>query len=252
MKRVVIAEGPEDLEALHEIGRRFFAAEGGPQKPGMTVLSSPTGHLIELRHVKKGQEGDSNVGRLVGIELGGLPAQVPDDPTNCQLLVAVLDPDEHSSAARRRQVADAIKQFGRGWSLDESTAPWTATRVQGQLTETVRILVLCWELREEILDGLPDEQNLERVLDGVARRTHPEAARDIAAWLETTSRLRDGAKPTWKACMHAWASVLTPKHEPERPAIARRFFGQDKALRLAAEQVIDATGLRTTLAPLFE
>jgi len=110
-------------------------------------------------------------------------------------------------------LADAVSASAQAWKLDGSPGDWVAHRSQPGCDPARGPLALS----RDVVDGLPDRQNLERLLCHVTAVAHPNEAKMVERWLSEISEA--GRKPGWKAALHLWCALVEPKtDESNAPA----------------------------------
>ena len=128
------------------------------------------------------------------------------------------------------RLASEVSVGAKHWKLDGGPGDWVARR-------SVQAVIVCavhWRSPGNVVDGLPDRQNLERLLCHVTAVAYPTEAQTVERWLGEMSEA--GKKPSWKAALHLWCALVGPKaDEPNAPA---RFLHQDKTCQPHAREAI--------------
>jgi hypothetical protein len=104
-----------------------------------------------------------------------------------------------------------------------------------------------WRAPGGTVDGLPDSQNLERLLCHVAAMAYPDKAKAVERWLGEMSSTGDS--PSWKAAMHLWCALVEPK-ATESNATAR-FLRQNEVCRPHVTGVVRQVSLFKDLSEAF-
>lgn len=262
-KRIVLCEGPDDLNALRAIAQHRRWAKPAPQglagagQERMVVLQADAVR-VEIKVPSKARgaagEGKSALARFVADELHDLRSQVsPSDESRVSLVSVVFDPDDEEVADFHAEIARAVREHARAWTLVDAAAPgiWTATREAG---EVVDVRAVHWRAPGGVLDGLPDQANLERLLCAVLASAYPEDHARVAEWLTQIGERRAAARrkpPTWKTAIHLWLATVYDKADEHNAA--SRFLHQQDECKPHVQPVLDQVGLlddlRLLLAP---
>jgi hypothetical protein len=230
-------------------GRLFGASKGatvGSSGAGLdrdALLVLPAGHTLQIA-VTRRQEGKGRLPALVADQLGALPpAEGTENDTD--LVGVIFDPDDRPSAEFYDAISEAVAMDAKDWSfLSSGPGTWTATRASA----SVSVRAIAWRASGSVVDGLPDDQNLERLLCAVAAAAYPDHVSLVAGWLEEIAKSR-GRPPHWKAALHLWCAVIEPKAtEHTAPA---RFLGQNDDCRPFVEPVLRDASLLQDLRSLF-
>ncbi len=261
-KRIVLCEGPDDLNALRAVAQLLRWA-----KPAQTIAHG-AGHdrlstlqagdaSIEIKVPSKARgatgEGKSVLAGSVAGELRDLRPQVsPTDEACVSLIAVVFDPDASSPESFYQEIAATIGAQASAWSLANSAAAgvWSATRAPDE--QPVEVRAVPWRAPGGVLDGLPDHINLERLLCAVASRAYPGEVEHVARWLTEINERRShrGSKPTtWKAAIHVWLALVYEKADEHNAAA--RFLHQQDECRPHVQPVLDDVGLVADLRPLL-
>ena len=134
------------------------------------------------------------------------------------------------------RLADEVSVKATHWRLEGSPANWTARR---NVDEAVIVRAVHWRSPGEIVDGLPDKQNLERLLCYVGALAYPNEAKTVERWLGEIPQ--DGNKPSWKAALHLWCALLEPKASESNAAA--RFLHQNEICRPHVRPAIEQVSL---------
>ena len=134
--------------------------------------------------------------------------------------------------------------------MDADTHPgcartWTARREEG---EELSLCAIPWRAPGPVVDGLPDNQNIERLLCAVAARAYPTEASIVERWLTKIQSVRNKA-PKWKAALHLWCA-LVDEGASETNAAAR-FLHDNRALKPYVQQTLEEVKLWNDLRPLL-
>jgi hypothetical protein len=134
------------------------------------------------------------------------------------------------------RLADEVATNAKAWKLDGNPGDWVARRNGNQ---AVLLRAVHWRSPGDVVDGLPDRQNLERLLCHVTAVAHPNEAKMVERWLSEISEA--GKKPSWKAALHLWCALVEPKtDESNAPA---RFLHQNQTCRPHARAAIEQVSL---------
>ena len=170
-------------------------------------------------------------------ELNQLPIKDrPDDPNALQCITVLFDPDDELPEKMWVRLADGVSAKAPKWSLEGSPGHWTARR---GADEVVIVCAVHWRSPGDIVDGLPDKQNLERRLCYVAALAHPNEAKIVERWLGEIPQ--DGNKPSWKAALHLWCALIEPKASESNAAA--RFLHQNETCRPHVRSAIEQVSL---------
>ena len=260
-RRVVLCEGPDDLNALRAIAQHLRWSE--PARAGVAgagherVVWLRTGDVrIEITVPSKSRgasgEGKSALAQGVAEALRELPSQIgPPDESTLSLASVVFDPDDQPVSAFHVEIERAIRERATTWSLAPGGAPglWSATREAG---ETVEVRAVHWRAPGEQLDGLPDHENLERLLCAVLAKAYPDDRDHMARWLtEMGERRRSAGRKaaSWKAAIHVWLACVYDKADELNAA--SRFLHQQAECKPHITPLLTDTGLLADLRPLL-
>jgi hypothetical protein len=248
--RHILCEGPDDLTALREIGLHAFGAQLDRQSSQRGAGAGGEARKALLRtatarvEIVAGRSGKSALPREIAADLAQLPPQIePQGEATVDIIAVVFDPDGDPEASFHREIEKNIAAHATGWSLvPKASSAWTATREAG---EVVEIVAIPWRAPGNVIDGLPDYRNLERVLCAVLARAYQAEAAIVERWL-TEIQTR---KPGWKAALHLWCALVEEKANELN--VAARVLHQNAACRPHALDVLREAGLLTDLQPLF-
>lgn len=243
--RRILCEGPEDIAALREIATRHFGAKpergGGPSGAGQeraVTLTLANGSKV-MASTAKGAK--SALAPALAEFLEGLPPLAGDpSPDRYSRVLVLFDPDADSIGTFCDGLEDAVRITK--WTLHPLTSGrpgrgWWARRDPG---ERLLVEARAWSTTGDVLDGLADEQNLERVLCQVLARAYPDDVEWVAARLDEIRQRRDKV-PRWKAAVHLWCALVDDKaDELSAPA---RFLGQHKACKPHVRDVLETGGV---------
>lgn len=256
--RLVLVEGPDDVAALIEIGRRKFrAGQGGaPTAPRLERTSQlRLGDVtIALRSAPSGKD---SLPEAVTKAFEQLPPQVAGDEARHDRLAFVFDPDGDAPDAFVDRVHTALS------GLASVASPWEVTREAPERwllrragEEAVALRGIAWRADGPTLGGLDDFQNLERLLCRVLGSAYPDLEPKVATWLGEIRAVRGPTKALkWKAAVLLWAALVDEAATSDA-GIASRFLGQHKFPggdgfgRFVAPQ-LEAVGLVESLAWVF-
>lgn len=253
-RREILCEGPEDLAALREVAGRCFGATplpadrqaGGAGADRRVDLCVAGVHVLRLTAVRNAK---SALPHAAATQLATLPP-IEGDRTSSRLtaLGVLFDPDGDAERVFHAEMNGAFAKEAKDWSFQtlevgaRGGAAWIARRAAG---ERVLVRALAWRADGEVLDGLRDEQNMERVMCRILADAYPADVELVAGWLAEITRRRR-AVPRWKAAVHLWSALVDEKAtEHTAPA---RFFGQHDACRPCVQPVLDRVGLLREIA----
>jgi hypothetical protein len=260
-KRLVLCEGPDDLNALRAIAQLLRWAQpvrtpgiGAGQERQMVLQAGIARIEVSVPSKARGAtgEGKSALSRGVATALEGLPPQTnPADEAHVSLVAAVFDPDDETAADFHTALVKAVRDHATAWTFAESGSPgvWHAQR---GATEQLEVRAVDWRAPGGVLDRLPDQMNLERLLCAVLAQAYPDDVSDVARWLtEVGGRCAAAGRkpPTWKAAIHVWLAVVYEKADELNAAA--RFLHQQDECRPHVERILDAVGLVRDLRPLL-
>lgn len=246
MRRAVLCEGPDDVAALRELSISLF---------GATVLRRPTtaGPAGESRqlYLTVGQNeivvtacrnGKSGLPGLLVAQLSQMPIKDrPEDPYFLQCITVLFDPDDEPSEMMYARLAEEVSAKATAWRLEGRPGDWSAHR---NTDETVSVRAIPWRSPGDVVDGLPDKQNLERLLCHVAATAYPNEARIVERWLGEIPRGKQ--EPSWKAALHLWCALIEPKaSESTAPA---RFLHQNQTCQPHVRGAIEHVSLLRDLS----
>jgi hypothetical protein len=241
MRRIVLCEGPADIAALREIGISLFGAQvqrtplsAGAAGETRKLLLTVQGSQVEITAVERAKSG---LPGALATKLHGLPFEnSSDDRDALERITVLFDPDAESPDKMHASLADAVSASAQAWKLDGSPGDWVAHR---DASQAVILRAVHWRSPGDVVDGLPDRQNLERLLCHVTAVAHPNEAKMVERWLSEISEA--GRKPGWKAALHLWCALVEPKtDESNAPA---RFLHQNQTCRPHARVAIEQVSL---------
>jgi hypothetical protein len=260
-RRLIFCEGPDDLNALRAVAqllRWATPATGGQAGAGqerVVVLQAGTAR-VEIKVPSKSRgatgEGKSALARAVAEALLELPSQIgPPDESHLSLLGVVFDPDDEQAGGFHAEIERTVHEHARAWTLAGGGAPglWRAQREAG---EEVLVRAVDWRAPGDVLDGLPDHRNLERLLCAVLAKAYPDDVAEVARWLDEIGAARGRArrKPaTWKAAIHVWLAAVYDKADELNAA--SRFLHQQAECKPYVEATLADVGLVADLRPLL-
>lgn len=261
-KRLIFCEGPDDMAALRAVAQLLgwaapapaAAPSGAGQSRVMTLLAGSTVIEVGVPSRARGAtgEGKSTLAATLADNLAALRSQ-PNaaDESAVSLLAAVFDPDDDPPGRFCAEVERTMRERAVAWALAETDAPgvWCARR---GTSEQVEIRAVHWRAPGEVLGGLLDHANLERLLCAVLAKAYPEDNDHVARWLrEIAERQRAAGRKLagWKAAIHVWSAVVYEKADEN--SAAARFLHQHKACRPHVEPTLQETGLLDDLRPLI-
>jgi hypothetical protein len=171
--------------------------------------------------------------------------QEPRADEDVSAIGVVFDPNGAPVSTLHKKVADALRDGAPAWRT-EVVAPgrWTARRANHEIIE---IQAVHWRATTPIIRGLPDEQNLERLLHDVLAQAFTNEMALIERWLGEMAAT--GRSPSWKGVIHLWCALTDDK--ASEITVSERFLGQNKTCAPVAARVLQQTGLLADLAPLL-
>lgn len=253
--RVVMVEGPDDVNALREIATRHLGAVKSsrkPQNPRAAAFDTASGQTVEVHPVENAK---SALPKTFASRLRGRPATTPEDSEHLTHLAILYDPDEDRPTNKLAlDVAREIERTPQGWQLtpieDATVDAWTAKRSDA---ERIELRVIPWTAPGPAYGGLVDGQNLDRLLNHVAALTYPSELATVDAWLTLIHERRDALSlkaPKWKAATLLWAALVDDQAVTDA-GIHARFFGQHGACVPHVKAALEATKLWDELRALF-
>jgi hypothetical protein len=258
--RYILCEGPDDMNALRAVALRLRWATttaatgvGAGQERAMSLRAGEVAIEVSVPSKTRGAtgEGKSVLARSVADNLRALrPQPSPTDESYVSLMAVVFDPDDKPATRFHHEVARAIREHAPAWTLSDEATPgvWHARRG----AEEIDVRAVHWRAPGEVLGGLPDHKNLERLLCAVLAKAYPEDKDHVARWLtEIGERQRvTGRKPAgWKAAVHVWLATVYEKADEFNAA--SRFLDQQDACKSHVEPVLAEAGLLDDLRPLL-
>lgn len=262
MKRFVLCEGPDDLNALRAIAQHLgwaqsipaTSAPGAGQERRVSLAAGDTQIDILVPSKKSGAtgEGKSALARTVADALRMLPPQVgPGDESSVGLVAVVFDPDDATVPSFHAEVEKAVRVHATEWSFTggASAGIWSAQRAVGEIVE---VRAVHWRAPGGVVDGLPDQMNLERLLCAVLAAAYPQDVEHFERWLTEIREVSKaaGRKPgTWNAAIHVWLAAVYEKADDINAA--SRFLDQQRACKPHIERILAETGLLDDLRPLL-
>lgn len=229
-QRLVLVEGPDDVAALRELGTRLFLAKKKEQasKPGARrkeAFISPSGISIELSIGLNAKDG---LPKAVLQAVNGLPAQISGDEARTEKMAVFYDPDADKPGDFEARIDKELKALASSWKVQKNTpGHWLLRRDQ---EEAIELRAIAWKGAGALLDGLPDEQNLERLICQIMGSAYAGEQQRIETWLTAIQGARPLLKlkaPKWKAATLLWAALVDDQATSE-VGIASRFMGQHK------------------------
>jgi len=260
-RRLILCEGPDDLNALRAVAQILrwarSPATGGPGAGQERVVLLQAGDArIEIKVPSKSRgavgEGKSVLARTAAEMLRELPPQVGSpDESYVSLVAVVFDPDEKPAEDFHAELERSVRTHSLAWTLTRAgtASTWRAQREAG---EEVEIRAVHWRAPGDVLDGLPDHTNLERLMCAVAAKAWPDEVEHVARWLgEINGRRQAGQrKPaTWKAAIHVWLAAVYDKADESNAA--SRFLHQQDECKPHIQSILDDVGLVADLRPLL-
>jgi len=238
MRRLVLCEGPDDIVALREIGLSLFGAEvqrnppwAGPAGETRKLFLTIQGGDVEITAVERAKSG---LAGALATKLHGLPVDnSSDDPNALERITVLFDPDDEPTEKLCARLADEVAANAKAWKLDGSSGDWVARRDAGR---DVIVRAVRWRSPGEVVGGLPNLQNLERLLCHVAALAYPTEAEMVERWLGEISKA--GKKPSWKAALHLWSALVEPKSDP-----VAKFLRQNKICRPHVQPALEHVSL---------
>ena len=245
MRRLVLCEGPADIAALREIGISFFGAKplpiprsAGAAGENRKLLLLIEGSEVEITAVQRAKSG---LPEALATKLHGLPVEnSSDDPNALERITVLFDPDDEPADKMYAKLADEVAATAKAWKLDGDPGDWVARRS----VQTVILRAVPWRSPGNVVDSLPDWQNLERLLCHVAAVAYPTEAKIVERWLGEISEA--GKKPVWKAALHLWCALVEPKADESNAAA--QFLHQNQTCRPHARAAIEQVSLLKDLS----
>lgn len=259
-QRLVLVEGPDDLAALRELAERLFHVTKAeqPPKPGAsrkTIFQTSAGVRIEI---SVGLNAKDGLPKAVATAIRGLPPQMPGDEARTDKIAVLYDPDDDAPGAFEARVDKELNASLPLWAIQRSNfSCWNLRRGQ---EEPVELSLIAWKANGPVLDGLPDQQNLERLISQIMVLAYPNERTRIEGWLsdiqELRRRLTSSKAPKWKAAVLLWAALVDDQVTADA-GMASRFFGQHTHglggdfFKDYVEPCIQASGLGKALEWVF-
>lgn len=226
-RRFVLVEGPDDVAAMQEIGKRLYNARagsvaGGPGRAERASTLTRGATTIELRAALNAKDG---IPTALCAWLESLAPQVEGDEARHDRVAFVFDPDGDAPGVFVHKMDHALRGLPR-WSVvrEPEGVTWTLTR-EGE--SPIALRGVAWSASGPTLDGLADHQNLERLLCRVLGEAYPDWVPTVADWLATIGSRRAGKALKWKAAVLLWAACVDEGATGDA-GIASRFLGQHK------------------------
>jgi hypothetical protein len=255
-RRFVLVEGPDDVAALQEIGKRLYNARaggiaGGPGRAERASTLAVGATTIELRAALNAKDG---IAAAMGAWLESLAPQVEGDETRHDRVAFVFDPDGDAPDAFVNKV-DRVLTALPTWSVVHRAegATWRLTRAD---EPPIELCGVAWNASGPPFDGLADHQNLERILCRVLGSAYAEWAPIVAGWLDTIRDKRGAGKALkWKAAVLLWAACVDEGTTGDA-GITSRFLGQHKfpggdGFQRYVLPELEASGMRSALDWIF-
>jgi len=221
MRRLVLCEGPADIVALREIGLSLFGAEvqrnppsAGPAGETRKLFLTIQGGDVEITAVERAKSG---LAGALATKLHGLPVDNrSDDPNALERITVLFDPDDEPTEKLCARLADQVAANAKAWKLDGTSGDWIARR---GASHDVIVRAVHWRSPGDVVGGLPNLQNLERLLCHVAALAYPTEAGMVERWLGEISKA--GKKPSWKTACTSGVRWLNPSPIPS-PSFSTR------------------------------
>jgi hypothetical protein len=218
MRRVVLCEGPSDITALREIGISLFGAKVLGNRPMAGAAGEPRklflavqGNGVEITAVECAKSG---LPEALATKLLGLPVEDrASDPNALERITVLFDPDDESPDKMYARLADQVSAEAKAWKLEGKPGDWVVRR---NSSESITLRAVPWRSPGDVVDGLPDCQNLERLICHIAASAYPEQAKIVERWLGEIPFA--GNKPSWKAALHLWCALVEPKADESNAA----------------------------------
>ncbi|MEO7328157.1 MAG: hypothetical protein ABI193_06245 [Minicystis sp.] len=197
-------------------------------------------------------EGKSALARSVADNLTALPQQQSrGDESFVSMVAAIFDPDDQPPEVFHAELEQAIREHASAWTLAAPSASgcWRVQRAGG---DPIEVRAVHWRAPGNVLDGLADQVNLERLLCAVLEKAYPSDVERVAQLLTEIGRARqamDRKPPTWKAAIHVWLAMVYEKAD-ELNAASRVLHQQDEC-KPHVESVLIEVGLLEDLRPLL-
>ena len=178
MKRVVLCEGPSDITALREIAISLFGAKvlrnppsAGPGGVSRKLLLAIQANEVEITAVERAKSG---LPEALATQLLGLPVEDrATDPNALERITVLFDPDDESPEKMYARLAAQVSAEAKAWKLEGKPGDWVARR---DASESVALRAVPWRSPGDVVDGLPDYQNLERLICHIAASAYPDQA----------------------------------------------------------------------------
>jgi hypothetical protein len=240
MRRVVLCEGPEDITAIREIAILLFEAKttstqtpgaaGQPRKLSLNIQ----GCDVEITAGRRGKSGlpEELATKLLGLSVDNLGSA----PNALQQITVLFDPDEEPRHRMYARLEEQIAAEAKSWKLEGQPGDWIARR---NASETVVVRAVHWRSPGSVVDGLPDYQNLERLICYVAAKAYPQEAKMVERWLGEISAA--DKEPCWKAALHLWCALV--EHKADERNAAARFLHQNDTCRPHVREAIQEVSL---------
>lgn len=250
MTRRVLCEGPEDISALREIAKRYFQAESitsptsGAGQERTAMLRTVEGQLVRIT---AGTGGKSSLPANVATLLAGLPPQQGQRGDDRTASVSVIfDPDDDRASTFYSDVDSTVLRDAPTWQLKEITPG--RFRASRGAAERVLIRLIHWRADNTVLNGLPDVQDLDRLLCQIAGSAYPADETLVRGWLAQIAQ-RPGRAPKWKAAVHLWCALI--EERATEVSAAARFLGQNAQCAAKAPNVLAQLSLWRDLRRIF-
>lgn len=251
----IFTEGPDDVAALSEILFRWHNAAVDRSVSPSTARERE--HRLRLltadKSAVRGTVAITALGKRDGLDdaLMTFLRTRPIDATLRDRAAVVYDPDERATSDVEDALDTRLRSLETEWMIERNGPAWTLTRKE--LPQTIHVRTIAWTHPGAVLGGLPDRQNLERVLCAISARAWPAGDAVVAQWLQAIREFRANngvaRAPTWKAAVHLWCALVDDA--ATEAAAVKRFLGQNPSALPFVRETLDEARIVTSLEALF-
>lgn len=258
----IFTEGPDDVAALTELlirhGKRRVRTDPPSNDQRSTATTRERMHQLAIYSEEPTGVKTGTIKIVAVVQENVLPARMATEIANLPIhdpggperrFALVYDPDAWTVEDFEAAVSEALAAKATDWAIQQSGSSWTLQR-EG---ESVLLRAIPWCIDGDVLDSLPDVQNLERVLCTVLGETYPSGVTTVAECIE---RFREQRKQlgidrdlSWKAAIHLWCALVDDAATDS--TAPKRFLGQVEAFTRAAEAVCRRNGVVPALHELL-